>query len=51
MRIGAVDRDIGDNALISYTLDDDGDGTFNIYEDNGVISLKKKPRVSFGILS
>ncbi|CAG5122582.1 unnamed protein product, partial [Candidula unifasciata] len=40
LRVGATDRDIGDNAKIAYSMVEDGGGIFGIYKENGLIFLK-----------
>ncbi|CAL1540107.1 unnamed protein product [Lymnaea stagnalis] len=40
LRVGATDKDVGNNAKIQYSLDDDGNGVFGIYPENGLIYLK-----------
>ncbi|XP_059140331.1 neural-cadherin-like isoform X2 [Physella acuta] len=41
LRVGATDKDIGDNAKLTYSLQEDG-GVFDIYPNTGMIYLKNK---------
>ena len=43
--MGATDADIGQNARISYSMLEDGDGTFGIYEESGILFMNSRPVV------